>query len=295
MNIEQACNLLGINIGASDEEVKKAFRIKAAQYHPDKNKEPNAETMFKTINEAYQFLSTNGTTPKQQPAFHFNSGVFDINEMINQHFQSVFINNVHAMHSQITPIIVSVDVPFELSVTGGKKQITYERTVPCDQCGKNTNEKCTKCNGTKIISSVSTVEIQIPPGVESMMRLMIKNMGHFSNGRYGVVYCNINVIKDSEMFLDGPNVISAVNLTLLEALKGIKKKVRTVKGEKTLTFQPLVKNNDTIQVSGFGVPPFGSHIFQVKVQYPDDVSKLIEVLETQQNNTEEISGQQNKE
>lgn len=293
MNIEQACSLLGINIGASDEELKKAFRTKAAQYHPDKNKDPNAEATFKTINEAYQFLSANGTTPRQQQTFNFNNGIFDINEIFQQHFQSVFVTNRNT-HPQISPIIVSVDIPFELSVNGGIKQITYERNVPCDQCDGKINQ-CKKCNDSKIISSVSTVEIQIPPGIESMTRMVLKNMGHFSKGRFGVVYCNINVIKDSEMFLNGQNVISNVNLTLLEALKGTKKKVRTVKGEKTLTFQSLIKNNDTIQVSGFGVPPYGSHIFQIKIQYPDDVSKLIEVLETQQNNTEEISGQQSKE
>ncbi|MGP1576010.1 MAG: DnaJ domain-containing protein [Treponema sp.] len=50
--------VLGVSRGASDEEIKKAFRAKALQYHPDKNQgNAAAEEMFKKINEAYSVLS----------------------------------------------------------------------------------------------------------------------------------------------------------------------------------------------------------------------------------------------
>ena len=50
-------DLLGVNRGASDEDIKKAFRKLAMEYHPDRNKREGAAEKFKEINEAYQVLS----------------------------------------------------------------------------------------------------------------------------------------------------------------------------------------------------------------------------------------------
>src|SRR5215211_3315080 len=48
---------LGLDRNASPEDVKRAFRRLAMQYHPDRNKEPEAEQKFKEINQAYEILS----------------------------------------------------------------------------------------------------------------------------------------------------------------------------------------------------------------------------------------------
>ena len=49
--------VLGVSSNASEEELKKAFRRQALEYHPDRNKDADAEKKFKEINEAYQILS----------------------------------------------------------------------------------------------------------------------------------------------------------------------------------------------------------------------------------------------
>ncbi len=50
-------DILGVPKGATDEDVKKAFRKLAQQWHPDVNTSPEADEQFKEINEAYQVLS----------------------------------------------------------------------------------------------------------------------------------------------------------------------------------------------------------------------------------------------
>ena len=49
--------VLGVSKGASKEEIKKAYRKLALQYHPDRNKSPEAEERFKEISEAYAILT----------------------------------------------------------------------------------------------------------------------------------------------------------------------------------------------------------------------------------------------
>ena len=58
-------DVLGVRKSASDEDIKKAFRKLAMEYHPDRNKREDAEELFKEVNEAYQVLSD----PKKRTAY----------------------------------------------------------------------------------------------------------------------------------------------------------------------------------------------------------------------------------
>ena len=53
-------DILGVGKGVGEEDIRKAFRKKAMEFHPDRNKSPDAEEKFKEINEAYQVLSDSG-------------------------------------------------------------------------------------------------------------------------------------------------------------------------------------------------------------------------------------------
>src|SRR6516225_4079666 len=56
---------LGVDRGASEEEIKKAYRKLARKYHPDVSKEPNAEERFKEVAEAYETLKN----PEKRAAY----------------------------------------------------------------------------------------------------------------------------------------------------------------------------------------------------------------------------------
>ena len=57
MNKRDYYEVLGVAKGASQDEIKKAYRKLSKQYHPDINKEADAEDKFKEISEAYEILS----------------------------------------------------------------------------------------------------------------------------------------------------------------------------------------------------------------------------------------------
>src|SRR3990167_5146208 len=66
-------SVLGVNKSASDKELKSAYRKLAVQWHPDKNKSPEAEKRFKEINEAYEVL---GDAKKKQAYDQFGHAAF---------------------------------------------------------------------------------------------------------------------------------------------------------------------------------------------------------------------------
>ena len=65
--------ILGVNKTASEDDIKKAYKKMALKFHPDKNKEPDAEEKFKEIAEAYEVLSDRGKKHKYDTSNRRNS------------------------------------------------------------------------------------------------------------------------------------------------------------------------------------------------------------------------------
>ncbi|MEG1808159.1 MAG: DnaJ domain-containing protein, partial [Cetobacterium sp.] len=163
---------LGIQKGASEDEIKKAFRKQAIKYHPDKNQgNDEAEAKFKEVNEAYQVLSDPQKksrydqygTVDGDPGFGGGGaggfGGFDFSDMggFGDIFDSFFGGGGGGGRRPNGPtrgadVEYSVTLTFEEAVFGIKKDVSINRSENCETCSgtgakAGTSPKtCTTCN-----------------------------------------------------------------------------------------------------------------------------------------------------
>jgi molecular chaperone DnaJ len=159
--------VLGVSRSASDEEVKKAFRKLALQFHPDRNKDEQATDRFKEINEAYQVLSDQDRRAQYDRFGH--SGVtgggatgfdgFETYGGVGDIFEAFFggFGGQQARAGSVrrgADLRTSLTVTFEEAAFGTEKEITLNRTEKCAVCRgtrsepDTTPEVCTNCGGS---------------------------------------------------------------------------------------------------------------------------------------------------
>ncbi len=157
-------DVLGVARNASDDEIRSAFRKLARQYHPDINKEPDAEEKFKEINEAYGVLSDSDKRSRYD-----RFGKEGLGNMGGFHDYTVDFNDIFedllsgfgfstGRRSRRSPrrgrdLQMAVRLTFEEAVFGVEKEIEFEREETCSRCNGSgaepgtTPTKCPTCNG----------------------------------------------------------------------------------------------------------------------------------------------------
>ena len=159
--------VLGVSRSNTEEEIRKAFRKKALEYHPDRNKSPDAEAKFKEINEAYQVLSD--STKRAQYNQFGHAGVrsnggfdrpfdgFDVFGGFGDIFDSFFGDASGRRTREVqrgADIQERVVLSFEESVFGAERQVVVNRLERCQHCSGDGNEPgtpvdtCSTCRGT---------------------------------------------------------------------------------------------------------------------------------------------------
>lgn len=162
--------VLGVTKGASDAEIKKAYRKLAKQYHPDVNPgDATAEAKFKEASEAYDVLSNPekkarydqfghaGTDPNGFGGGGFGFDGFDVGDIFESFFGGGF--GGRSSRNKNGPkkgadLRIALEITFEQAAFGVEKEISLNRLHVCDTCkgsgskpGKDATT-CKHCNGT---------------------------------------------------------------------------------------------------------------------------------------------------
>lgn len=145
-------DILGVSKRATDEQLKIAFRKKALEYHPDRNKSKDAEEKFKEINEAYQILSDSEKRAKYDQFGHAgvtgaagSAGFGGFGDIFDAFFGGSQSSSNKKASYRGADLEYPITLEFEESVFGGEKGITIEKLIRCDTC-KAIN--CSNCSGT---------------------------------------------------------------------------------------------------------------------------------------------------
>ena len=159
-------DVLGVPRGASDAEIKKAFRRKAREYHPDRNKDnPDAERIFKEVSEANDILKD----PEKKAAYdRFGHAAFDGNSSgpTTTDFASAFTNIFDDFFGDFagggqrgrravrgSDLRYDLRIPLETAFSGTEEKLSIRGSTTCQQCdGTGSRDgsepsACPTCNG----------------------------------------------------------------------------------------------------------------------------------------------------
>jgi molecular chaperone DnaJ len=160
-------DVLGISRGASEEDVRKAFRRLALQYHPDRNKKDDAEERFKEINEAYQILSDAkrratydqfghaGVTGNGARGFEGFDNFGGFGDIFDAFFGSGFgTRSGTSTARRGSDLQHLINIEFEEAAFGSQQEFEIRRVESCGRCGGGRSEPgnqpsmCANCKGT---------------------------------------------------------------------------------------------------------------------------------------------------
>jgi curved DNA-binding protein len=289
---------LGVSKRASAEEIKKAFRRLARQYHPDINKKPEAEKRFKEVNEANEVLSdpekrkrydevgpdfaryanagggNGGGRPGNFTWTYDTSsprgGGFDGEAADFSDFFRTLFGEAGGMSSEDlfaragrggrrgTRAVAGQDIEHELEIT-----------LPEAYKGLEQRIEVTDPSGKSRLLTV-----KVPAGVRDGQRIRLAGQGAPGSGGApaGDLYLRIKVKPHPLYQRDGDDLRMELPVALHEAALGAEVTVPTLKGRVSLRIPPETQNGRTIRLAGQGMPRatggFGDLYVTVKVVLP---------------------------
>jgi len=256
---------LGLQRGASDADIKKAYRSLAMKHHPDRGGD---EKKFKDINQAYAYLTDPqkkqiidmGGDPNQQSQgfrnqsgpfeFHFGSGNFE------DIFSQFGFNRAQTRNKSFS---ISIEITLEDVVSG--KSITAEVGI---------------AGGKKKI-----INIEIPPGIEHGQQIKYQGMGDHSiiGVKPGDLFVNIIVRPHPTFQRHGNNLFVEKTISVWDAILGTSIEIVTI-DRKTLniTVPPSTQTDTVLNCKGEGVPNMntgvrGNMLIKIKVSIPENLNE----------------------
>lgn len=286
--------ILGVREDAGVEEIKKAYRRLAKQYHPDANPgNKAAEEKFKEISEAYDVLSDPQKRQQydQMRKYGFGSGTqgfdfrdfgnftgrtwrgpdftfegFDFFGDLKDIFERFFYRDQESPFgfsgtSRGNDVHAEIRIPFALSISGGKTSFTILK-----------NQKPV------------TYAVQIPPGIEEGEQIRLKGQG-YRNSRTqepGDLILTVRVEPHRFFKREGKDIHCEITLNLAQAVLGTSVKVNTVHGKKVLLkIPPGTQNGTVFRIPNMGVERNGvrgDQYVKVRVEIPTHLTQEEEEL-----------------
>ena len=173
--------VLGVDKGADEKEIKKAYRKLARKYHPDVSDSEDATEKFKEISEAYAVVSDSEKRSKYDRFGHAGMEGFSAEDIYqNVNFEDIFedfdLGNIFDMFGfgggrrnrsqprgpqRGSDIYTEIEISLEEAAVGVKKEVNIRHDETCPECnGKKTRpgvepETCPECNGTGQVKEVT--------------------------------------------------------------------------------------------------------------------------------------------
>lgn len=241
---------LDVPSSANEAEIKKAYRKLARQFHPDVNKDPNAEEKFKEVNAAYEILSdknkraqydAHGDSMFGGQNFHDfargQGGNVDLDEILRGMFGGGgggfsgsfggggFGGGGFGQQSVNLDIETNITIPFSVSVMGGKHAVSMHG---------------------------ESFDIKIPAGIKNSEKLRVRGKGKDMGGQKGDLYLIIKVAPSNEYEREGDDLVKSFDVPLKAALFGGKVLVQTLEKEITLKVPQNTKNGQRFRVKDMG-------------------------------------------
>ena len=285
-NTQDYYTLLGVNKSASADEIKKAYRKLALQYHPDKNKTKEAEMKFKEITKAYEVLSdpqkkqmydTYGAQAFEQGGAGGPFGGFG-GQQGGQYgpFRYTYSTNGGGADFDFG----GFSDPFEIfeQFFGGASPFGQRARRPLYSIRISFMEAIQGVEKSVTIDGKSQ-KIKIPAGVDTGSRIRFND--------YDVL---IDVTPEKKFQREGYDIITEEELTFPQVALGEELTVETVQGKVKIRVPAGTQPNTLIRLSGKGVPYLrasgkGDHYARIKVTVPKSLTRrqkeLLEELKTE--------------
>ncbi len=281
--------ILGLQKSASQDDIKKAFRKMAHEYHPDKTKgNETASAKFKEASEAYSILGDEqkrkqyDTFGSAGPGFNpggyggqggggggFSGGQgfsgFDFSQFTQQYSQ-----NGNSFEFDLGDIFGDI-----FGMGGGGRRARKGKNITIDI--ELTFKEAVFGMEREVSNSKEKFSIKIPPGIDNGQALRVAGKGEKGEGGPGDLVVRIWVKNHPIFHKEGYNLIMELFLKLTTALLGATLDVETLDGKIELKIPAGTTHNEILRVKNRGVPTErgrrGDLLIVTKVDMPKKLSK----------------------
>jgi curved DNA-binding protein len=283
--------ILGVSHTATADEIKKAYRKLARQYHPDVNpQDPTAEDTFKELNEAYEVLSdpekrqrydelgpgwkagADFTPPPGWQTGRMEPG--DFGDLFgggrggggfSDFFETLF-GGFRGPRAGAGFAMRGADVEADLALTlndishGATQTLTIpaaERCISCGGTGTQDGRPCSMCNGRGVIRRPKSLSVHIPLGVRegSVIRLAGQGEPGTGNAPAGDLYLRVHLSPHPLFTLIADDDLQLeLPVAPWEVALGAKVTVPTLNGSVEMTIPPGSQGGQRLRLRGKGVP-----------------------------------------